>query len=133
MKVRQKTNIFQRGFTLVEIMIVVAVIGLLAAIAIPNFIQARVHSQRNACLSNLRQIDAAVQEWALENNQPPGSPVTVANITPYLARATAASVNAVHCPADSTKLFANSYNLTDTSSRPLCLIVPAGPNAHDIN
>ena len=66
-----KTNKTSRkaGFTLVEIMIVVAIIGLLAAIAIPNFIKARATSQQNACINNLRQIDGAISEWALETGQ----------------------------------------------------------------
>jgi prepilin-type N-terminal cleavage/methylation domain-containing protein len=59
------------GFTLVEIMIVVAIIGLLAAIAIPNFVKARSFSQQSACIENIRQIFGAKATWALENRKTP--------------------------------------------------------------
>lgn len=56
----------KKGFTLVEIMIVVAIIGLLAAIAIPSFMRARLTSQKNACINNMRQIESAKDQYALE-------------------------------------------------------------------
>ncbi|HLH52801.1 MAG TPA: type II secretion system protein [Verrucomicrobiae bacterium] len=88
------------GFTLIEIMIVVAIIGLLGAIAVPNFVKARSTSQLDACLNNLRQIDGAAQTYALENNKQPTDTYTLTQIKPYLHLDI--SGNLPTCPAGGT-------------------------------
>jgi prepilin-type N-terminal cleavage/methylation domain-containing protein len=76
----QISNNRKSGFTLVEIMIVVAIIGLLAAIAIPNFVKARNASQTSACIANLKQLEGAVATWALENKKTAAATVASTDI-----------------------------------------------------
>jgi prepilin-type N-terminal cleavage/methylation domain-containing protein len=117
-----KTKTSRRGgFTLVEIMIVVAIIGLLAAIAIPNFIKARTTSQANACINNLRQMDGAGQEWALEYKQPSGGSVGTTDITPYIKLTSTGALPG--CPGGGS--YAPSWNLDQHPSCSLSTATPA--------
>ena len=111
MKIRNSRN---AGFTLVEIMIVVAIIGLLAAIAIPNFVRARTTSQTNACINNLRQLDGAVQQWALEQKQAAGATVGLTDIQPYIKLTSGGALPA--CPA------AGTYAVTTVDAHPTCTV-----------
>jgi prepilin-type N-terminal cleavage/methylation domain-containing protein len=76
----------RKGFTLVEIMIVVAIIALLAAIAVPGFLRARKRSQASRILNDLRMIDSAVDQYAIETNRSTGFVIAVADWTNYLKK-----------------------------------------------
>ena|ERR1041385_2756430 len=105
------------GFSMVEIMTVVLLVGLLSSIALPNFIKARTSAQMNTCVNNLREIDYAIQQWALDEKRGASSAVEFGDISAYLKRG-------VICPAGGAT-FADSYLITIVSAGPSCQRLPA--------
>ena len=100
----QKLNKNRGGFTLVEIMIVVAIIALLAAIAVPNFLRARKRSQASRVLEDLRMLDAGIDQYAIEHNKATGNTVYFTDITAYL------KVGTTLYNSNGLDIFGNSYN-----------------------
>lgn len=112
---RSGTQPGRHGFTLVEIMIVVAIIGVILGLLIPGVMHARISSQRRACINNLRVIDQSIQLWALEEKKDSSEPVDWNDILPYLR-----ANNVPRCPAG------GNYNITIVGERPTCTMANLG-------
>jgi prepilin-type N-terminal cleavage/methylation domain-containing protein len=107
------------GFTLVEIMIVVAIIALLAAIAVPGFLRARKRSQASKIINDLRMIDSAMDQYAIETTKKSGDPIDVSDWTNYVKKDTVLY-------ATGQDLFGNDYGAQTVDSHPS---VPASAKA----
>jgi general secretion pathway protein G len=124
-----KNQIGRSGFTLIELMIVVSVIGVLAAIGIPNYVHARQNAQTSACVKNLFEIDGAKQQWALEHGRASTATPVETDIQPYIGRG--AGANLPVCPNDAQKTFTTSYTINDVITPPVCNILgEAGGGDH---
>ncbi len=110
------------GFTLVEIMIVVAIIALLAGLAVPSVIKQRSTARKTICINNLRQIDSAKEQYALAANLNTDSEITAEGIDSYIKGGTAKVI----CPADKDKSFATSYDIKPVGTDPACKIDSTG-------
>src|SRR5207249_4163403 len=108
----RKLNTKRGGFTLVEIMIVVAIIALLAAIAVPNFLRSRKRSQATQTLEDLRNIDAAVDQYAIEFNKSGGSSAGWADVQKYLKRDTRLY------SSSGNDILGNPYTISSVDSAP---------------
>jgi len=108
------------AFTIVELMIVVATIGLLATMAIPNLLRARNQSQTKACIANLREIDNAKQQWSLEHGSTLDTVPGEADIQPYVGRGDSGTLARVKCPLQYSSTPLAGYSINAIGAVPSC-------------
>jgi len=96
----------------ITIGLAVIIIPMMAAIAVPNFVKARDTARKNACINNLRQIDAAKQQWALENNKKSDDTPTAQDLNKYIPN----GFDSLHCPAGGT------YTINKAGEPPTCSV-----------
>jgi hypothetical protein len=102
------------------------VVVLVVLCALPGFVRGRDTRATNACINNLRLIDEAKQQWALENNKGDAdTDVTWDDLKRYLGRGATGSLNSIHCQGDKTQQYSNSYTIGDLKTKPKCKINPA--------
>ena len=112
----------ERGFTLIEIMIVVLIIGILLAIAVPNFVKARETSRAKACVSNLKQIDSAKEQWAMDTKAGDG------DVGPLM---TAIAGTGLYIKAEPECPSGGIYTIAVIGTDPTCAIGVNGADASD--
>jgi len=113
------------GWTVTEICIVVVLIVLLAAMAIPNFVRSRSTMSANSCINNLRILDSAKAQWALLQKKKNTDIPAGSDIQPYMGGGPAGELPV--CPIDPKQTFDSSYSLNSIGAKPTCKIMPADP------
>ena len=106
---------FRSAFTILEIMVVVTLVGLLTAIVVPHLLNAKTRADQRTCISNLRQIDQAIQLWATDTKSLPTDIVTHSNLIPYLRRLPT-------CPAVKGGSFRSDYGMTFVEDPSYCVV-----------
>ncbi|MCM8782147.1 MAG: prepilin-type cleavage/methylation domain-containing protein [Candidatus Omnitrophica bacterium] len=108
------------GFTVVEIFIAIIILAILILAAVPNFINMMENARKNICISNLRQIKLAKDQWAIENNMTFSATPTSSDLDMYVKN----GISSLYCPLDPTRAFSTSYTINEVGTNPVCKIKP---------